>query len=59
MNQEIKEMRNKVFDYIENKQYDEAEKLVDFLEEKTDGYLENLTKARILISRGRRREKNS
>lgn len=59
VNQEIKEMRNKVFDYIENKQYDEAEKLVDFLEEKTDGYLENLTKARILISRGRRREKNS
>lgn len=59
LNREVKEMRDRVFVYIENKQYDEAENLVDLLEEKTDGYLEKLTKARMLISRGRRREKNS
>lgn len=59
LNEEIKAMRDEVFDYIENKQYDKAEELVDLLEEKTDAYMEGLTKARMLISRGRRREKNS
>lgn len=59
LNEEIKAMRDEVFDYIENKQYDKAEELVNLLEEKTDAYMEGLTKARMLISRGRRREKNS
>ena len=59
MNQEIKKMSEKMFTCIENKQYDEAEELADLLDDKTNGYVEGLTKARMLISRGRRREKNN
>lgn len=59
MNQEIKKMSEKMFICIENKQYDEAEELADLLDDKTNGYVEGLTRARMLISRGRRREKNN
>ena len=53
VNYEIKKMLEKMFDCIQNKQYDKAEELVDLLDEKTNGYVEGLTKARMLISRGR------
>jgi hypothetical protein len=38
--------------------FDEAEALADILDEKSNGYAEGVAKARILISRGRRYEKN-
>ena len=40
------------------KEYDEAEKIVDILDKKTNGYADGISKARILISRGKRRETN-
>ena len=40
------------------KEYDEAEKIVDILDKKTNGYADGISKARILISRGKRREAN-
>ena len=59
VNQDIKEMLEKMYFYIENKEYDKAEELADFLDEKSNGYVEGVTKARVLISRGRRYEKDS
>lgn len=41
-----------------DKKYDEAEKIVDILDKKTNGYADGISKARILISRGKRREAN-
>ena len=43
---------------LELKEYDEAEKIVDILDKKTNGYADGISKARILISRGKRREAN-
>ena len=59
VNQEIKKMIEKMYFCIENKEFDEAEKLADILDEKSNGYVDGVAKARVLISRGRRREKNS
>ena len=42
---------------LEDKKYDEAEKIVDILDKKTNGYADGISKARILISRGKRRSK--
>ena len=44
--------------FKEEKKFDEAEALADILDEKSNGYAEGVAKARILISRGRRYEKN-
>ena len=59
VNQEIKKMIEKMYFCIENKEFDEAEKLADILDEKSNGYVDGVAKAIVLISRGRRREKNS
>lgn len=59
VNEKIKDLKKKMFSYIENKKYNEAEKIADVIDEKTNGYTEDIVKARILISRGKRREKNN
>ena len=59
VNQDIKKMLEKMYFYIENKDFDEAEELADILDKKSNGYVEGTSKARVLISRGRRHEKNS
>ena len=59
VNQDVRRMLDKMFLFIEEKKFDEAEELADILDEKTNGYTEGVAKARILISRGRRHEKNT
>ena len=59
VNQDIKKMLEKMYFYIENKEFDEAEELADILDKKSNGYVKGTSKARVLISRGRRHEKNS
>ena len=58
VNQDIKRMLDKMYLFIEEKKFDKAEELADILDEKSNGYAEGVAKARILISRGRRHEKN-
>ena len=58
VNQDIKRMLDEMYLLIEKKKFDEAEKLAGILDEKSNGYAEGVAKARILISRGRRHEKN-
>ena len=58
VNQDIKKMIDEMYKCIEDKKYDEAEKIVDILDKKTNGYADGISKARILISRGKRREAN-
>ena len=58
VNQDIKRMIDEMYKCIEDKKYDEAEKIVDILDKKTNGYADGISKARILISRGKRRETN-
>ena len=59
VNQEIKERIAEMYDHIEKKEYGKAEEIADALDEKGNGYIDGIVKARLLISRGRRREKNS
>lgn len=59
VNQEIKEQIAEMYDLINQKHFEQAEKLADELDKKTNGRVEGITKARVLISRGRRHEKNS
>ena len=54
----MNEMIDEMYKCIEDKKYDEAEKIVDILDKKTNGYADGISKARILISRGKRRETN-
>ena len=58
VNQDIKRMINKMYALIEEKEFDKAEELADILDDKSNGYAEGVAKARVLISRGRRYEKN-
>lgn len=53
VNQDIKRMIDEMYKCIEDKKYDEAEKIVDILDKKTNGYADGISKARILISRGK------
>ena len=57
VNQDIREMRDEMYSLIEEKKFDKAEELADLLDEKSNGYA-GIAKARVLISRGRRHEKN-
>lgn len=59
VNEEIKHLLSELYECIEDKNYDNAEKIADLLDEKTNGYADGVSKARVLISRGRRNEKNS
>ena len=58
VNLDIKKMIDEMYKYIDDKKYNAAEELADILDKKTNGYADGVSKARILISRGRRRETN-
>ena len=58
VNQNIKTMIEEMYSFIEEKNFDKAEEIADILDEKSNGYAEGVAKARVLISRGRRHEKN-
>ena len=58
VNVEIKCLVEQMYDYISNRKYDQAEKIADKLDEISNGYVDGVAKARILISRGKRNEKN-
>lgn len=59
MNQEMKSQLAEMYVCIERKDYVRAEEIADMLDEKSNGYIDGIAKARVLISRGKRREKNS
>lgn len=59
MNQEMKEQVAEMYDCIERKDYVGAEEIANMLDEKSNGYIDGIAKARVLISRGKRREKNN
>ena len=58
VNAKIKQMVKQMYEFINNKNYDQAEKVADELDEIANGYVDGVAKARILISRGKRNEKN-
>lgn len=58
VNLNIKNMVEQMYKYINDKQYGQAEKIADELDEISNGYVDGVAKARVLISRGRRNEKN-
>ena len=58
VNLKIKHMVKQMYKYINDKQYGRAEEIADELDEISNGYVDGVAKARVLISRGRRNEKN-
>lgn len=58
VNIEIKQLVKQMYEYIGNKKYAQAEEIADRLDKISNGYVEGVTKARVLISRGKRNEKN-
>lgn len=58
LNVETKQMVETMYEHIANKRYVQAEQIADKLDEIANGYVDGVAKARILISRGRRNEKN-
>lgn len=58
VNAEIKQLVEEMYEHIGNKKYDQAEKIADKLDEISNGYVDGVAKARVLISRGKRNEKN-
>lgn len=58
VNAEIKQMVEQMYEYIDNRNYEQAEEMADRLDEISNGYVAGVAKARILISRGKRNEKN-
>lgn len=58
VNIEIKHLVEQMYEYISNKKYTQAEEIADKLDEISNGYVEGVAKARVLISRGKRNEKN-
>jgi len=58
VNQGIKQMFDEMYVFIHEKNFDKAEEMADLLDEKSNGYAEGVAQARVLISRGRRHEKN-
>lgn len=59
VNKEIKSMVSDMYDCIDKKDYDEAERIADFLDRKSGGRVDGVAGARVRISRGRRNEKNN
>lgn len=59
VNQSIRDKINEMYEYIEQKKFNQAEEIADHLDKKTNGRAEGVAKARVLISRGRRYEKNN
>ena len=58
VNIEVKQLVDQMYEYISNKKYAQAEEIADRLDEISNGYVEGVAKARVLISRGKRNEKN-
>ena len=58
VNIEIKRLVDQMYEHIEKKEFDQAEKIADLLDQISNGYVDGVAKARILISRGKRNEKN-
>ncbi len=58
VNVDIKRLVEEMYENISDKDYDQAEKIADKLDEISNGYVEGVAKARVLISRGKRNEKN-
>lgn len=58
VNMEVKHRVEQMYEHIADKNYDQAEKIADELDEISNGYAEGVAKARVLISRGKRHEKN-
>lgn len=58
VNIEIKQLVERLYWHIEKKEYDQAEKIADTLDNISNGYVDGVAKARVLISRGKRHEKN-
>lgn len=56
VSQEIKNQIAQMYRFIQHKEYEKAEKIADALDSRADGYIDAVAKARVLISRGRRRE---
>ncbi|MDE7339101.1 MAG: AAA family ATPase [Lachnospiraceae bacterium] len=58
VNAEIKQLVEEMYEYISNKEFTQAEKIADKLDEISNGYVDGVAKARVLIARGKRNEKN-
>ncbi len=54
----IKRLVEQLYCHIEKKEYEQAEKIADTLDNISNGYVDGVAKARVLISRGKRHEKN-
>ncbi len=54
----IKQLVEQMYGYIDKKQYSEAEIIADRLDNISNGYVDGVAKARVLIARGKRHEKN-
>ena len=54
----IKQLVEQMYEHINNKKYEQAEEIADKLDEVSNGYVDGVAKARVLISRGKRNEKN-
>ena len=52
----IKELLAEMYGFIDSGDFDRAEELADLLDELSGGYADGVTKARVLISRGRRQK---
>lgn len=58
VNPEVRGLLTQMYSYIEEKSFDKAEAIADYLETISGGRVDGVAKARVLISRGRRYEKN-
>lgn len=59
VNAEVQNQIQKMNDYISEKNYDKAEEIANKLDELTKGYAQGVSRARVLIARGKRSEKNN
>lgn len=57
VNIQMKRLVDQMYEHIEKKEFDQAEKIADLLDQISNGYVDGVAKARILISRGKRNEK--
>lgn len=58
VNSEIRRLTECMYEFIDSKKYKQAEEIADKLDEISNGYAERVAKARVLISRGKRNDKN-
>lgn len=58
VNPKVRGLLTQMYSYIEEKSFDKAEAIADYLETISGGRVDGVSKAKVLISRGRRYEKN-